>query len=160
MRVSRTSLLMIAVVLWSIPSAAQLAPRCLHGESETRVQQQRREDAVDGADLINQILARNRRDEAYPTWDALAKSPQVAAYRGRSGRFGDLARRIEWGTDQPLPGWSVHYVAGEDAYALSLTDTRDPCQLTVATNDTGLVIEGRPAALRGQMRVIPLDSSQ
>ena len=160
MRVSRTGLMVIAVVLWSVPSIAQVGPRCLHGESESRVQQQRREDAIDGADVINQILERNRRDAAYPTWDALAKSPLVASYRGMPGRAGDLARRMQWGTDQPLPGWRIHYVAGENAYALSLTDIRDPCQLTIATNDTGLVIEGRPASLRGQMRVIPLDSSQ
>jgi hypothetical protein len=160
MGLSRMSLLLIAVGLWSTPSSAQVGPRCLHGEAETQVQQQRREDAVDGADLINRILDRNPRATAYPTWAALAKSPVVAAYRSMPGRRGDLARRMQWGADQPLPGWQIHYVAAEDAYAVSLTDTRDPCQHTVATNDTGLVIEGRPANLRGQPRVVPLDSSQ
>ena len=162
MRVSCTGLLVLAVGLWGAPSTAQTAQgeRCLHGDSESRVQQQRREDAVDGVDLINRILDRTPRDVDYPRWEALAKSPGITSYRGMAGRRGDLARRIEWGTDQPLPGWRIHYVASGRAYALSLTDIRDPCQLTVATNDTGLIIEGRRADLRGQMRVIPLDSSQ
>ena len=160
MRRSRMGLLMIAVGLWSAPSSAQVGPRCLHGQSETQVQQQRREDAVDSADLINRILNRRPRATAYPTWEELAKSPMVTSLRSVSGRSGDLARRMQWGGDQPLPGWRIHYVAAETAYALSLTDLRDPCQFTVATNDTGLVIEGRSANLRGEMRTIPLDSSQ
>lgn len=157
---SRIGLLMIAVGLWSAPSSAQIGPRCLHGQGETQIQQQRREDAVDGADLINRILNRRPRGTAFPAWEELAKSPAVAQFRTLPGRPGDLARRMQWGGDQLLPGWRIHYVAAEDAYALSLTDLRDPCQFTVATNDTGLVIEGRPANLRGEMRTIPLDSSQ
>lgn len=155
----RTGLIVIAVVLWSSPSFAQVGPRCLHGENETRMQQQRREDAIDAADLINLILERIHRDAAYPSWDALAKSPLVSSALGASGRTGELARRIQWGAEQPLPGWLIHWVVAEDSYAFSLTDIRDPCQLTISTNDSGLVIEGRPANVRGQMRVIPLDSS-
>ena len=157
---SRIGLLVVVVGLWSAPSSAQIGPRCLHGESETQVQQRRREEAIDGADLINRILDRGRRDTAYPTWEALAKSPRIAAQRGIAGRVGDLVRKMEWGTDQPLPGWLIHYVAAEDAYAFSLTDIRDPCQLTVASNDTGTIIAGRPVDLRGQPRTVPLDSSQ
>ena len=156
----RSGLIVIAVVLWSVPAFAQVGQRCLHGDNETRMQQQRREDAIDTADLINLILERIHRDSAYPTWEALAKSPLVASALGASGRTGDLARRIQWGAEQPLPGWLIHYVVGEETYAFSLTDIRDPCQLTISTNDTRLVIEGRPANVRGQMRVIPLDSSQ
>jgi hypothetical protein len=159
MPVLRTGLIAIGVVLWSIAPAAQVGPRCLHGENETRMQQQRREDAIDGADLINLILGRTRREGPYPTWEELAKSPLVSSALGASGRSGELARRIQWGAEQPLPGWLIHYVVGAEAYAFSLTDIRDPCQLTISTNDTGLVIEGRPANVRGRMRVIPLDSS-
>ena len=161
MNVLRVGLVLIALSLRSVPSSAQTRQqRCLHGEGETRVQAQRREEALDGADVINRILDRGRRDTAYPTWAELAKSPRIASYRGIAGRLGDLVRKMEWGTDQPLPGWRIHYVATQDAYAFSLTDMRDPCQLTVASNDTGAVIEGRPADLRGLPRVVPLDSSQ
>lgn len=161
MHVSRASLILIALGLWIVPTSAQTRlPRCLHGDSETQVQQQRRAEAIEGADLINRLLYRGRRDTAYPTWEALAKSPRIASFRGIAGRLGDLVRKMEWGTDEPLPGWRIHYVATPDAYAFSLTDMRDPCQFTVAGNDTGAVIEGRPADLRGQPRTIPLDSSQ
>jgi hypothetical protein len=162
MGVYRTGLLIVAIGLWSAPSTAQTAQmsRCLHGETESPVQQQRREDAVDSVDLITRILDRTPGDADYPSWETLAKSRWIASYRGMAGRAGDLARRIEWGSDQPLPGWRLHYVAAERVFALSLTDMRDPCQLTVATNDTGLIIEGRRADLRGQPRVVPLDSSQ
>ena len=161
MRVVRISLVLIATGLWTAPSSAQIgaAPRCLHSSGESRIQQQRREEAIDAADMINRALMRMRRDTGYPTWEALAKSPWIASLLAMSGPVGDLARKMQWGTDQPLPGWSLHYVAAQDAYAFSLTDMRDPCQLTLATNNTGVVIEGRPADSRGQLRVVPLDSS-
>ena len=162
MRVSRASLVLIAAGLWIAPISAQTTQlsRCLHGENETRVQQQRREDATDAADLINRILDRQRRDAAYPTWEMLAQSPAITSLRGIAGQRGDLARKMQWGTDQPLPGWRVHYVAAQDGYAFWLTDIRDPCQLTFASNDTGVVIEGRPANQTGRPRIIPLDSTQ
>jgi hypothetical protein len=124
------------------------------------VQASRRVEATDGVDLINRILERHPSGTAYPTWTELAKLPRIASLRGFAGPAGDLARKMAWGTDQPLPGWRVHYVAAQDGYAVSLTDLRDPCQLTLASNDTGVVIEGLPADRRGQVRVVPLDSSQ
>ena len=75
-----------------------------------------------------------------------------------AGPRGDLARKIQWGAEQPLPGWEIHYIAAQDGYAFSLTDVRDPCSLTFASNDTGMLIQGRPAD-RGPVRVIPLDST-
>jgi hypothetical protein len=160
MGVSRATLVLIAVGLWAAPSAAQPRVGCLHGENETRVQQQRREDATDAADLINRIISRRPRGSAYPTWENLTKSRELDTLRGIAGRRGDLARKMAWGTEQPLPGWLIHYVAAENGYAFSLTDMRDPCQLTLSSDDTGIVIEGRPADARGQVRVVPLDSSQ
>jgi hypothetical protein len=76
-----------------------------------------------------------------------------------AGTWGDLVRKIDWDTDQPLPGWRIHYVAAQDGYAFSLSDLRDPCQFTFASNDTATVIQGRLADRRGQVRVIPLDST-
>jgi len=77
-----------------------------------------------------------------------------------AGPRGDLARKIQWGAEQPLPGWQIHYVAAQDGYAFSLTDLRDPCSLTFASNDTGMLIQGRPADRSGPARVIPLDSTR
>jgi hypothetical protein len=155
----RISVLLVVAALWTSSASAQLIPRCLHGQSETQVQAQRRNEALDAADLINRMLARRPRGGAYPTWDALATSEAVSSIRSIAGRRGDLARKMLWGTDQPLPGWGIHYVAAQDGYAFSLTDMRDPCQLTVASNDTDVVIQGLPADRRGQPRTIPLDST-
>ena len=142
------------------PAPAQIRPRCLHGADETEMQRQRRLEALDASDLIVRILDRRPKDTAYPSWEELGDSPMVDTYRRVTGPRGDLARKIAWGADEPLPGWRIHYVAAQDAYAFSLTDLRDPCALTFASNDTGVVIAGRPADRRGQMRVIPLDSTQ
>jgi len=158
--VSRLGLLLACIGLSMVPALAQSrAPRCLHGENETDVQLQRRTEALDAADLINRLIDRRPRGSAYPTWEALGKSQMVNSYRGMAGKRGDLVRKIDWGTDQPLPGWRIHYVAAGDGYAFSLSDLRDPCEFAFASNDTGTVIEGRPADRSGQVRVIPLDST-
>jgi hypothetical protein len=157
----RPGLVLALMALSLVPGFAQTrAPRCLHGAGETDVQKQRRLDALDTVDLIVRILDRRPRDSSYPEWEALGKSPMVNSYRGMAGRRGALARKIRWGTDEPLPGWSIHYMADENDYAFSLTDLRDPCELTFAANDSGMLIEGSPADRRGQVGVIPLDSTQ
>ena len=153
--------LVLAVLCLSLaPAVAQTrTPRCLHGMGESDIQKQRRLEALDMADLIVRILDRRPRDGAYPEWETLGKSPMVNSYRGMAGRRGDLVRKIRWGSDQPLPGWGIHYVAEQDGYAFSLTDLRDPCELTFAADDSGMLIEGTPADRSGQGGVIPLDSS-
>jgi hypothetical protein len=134
--------------------------RCLHGASESVVQAQRREEARDAAHLINRVLRRNPTSRApYPSWEDLANSPVLDSYRSMGGRLGDLARKIEWGTDDPLPGWRIHYVSEKDEYAFSLTDIRDPCRFTYSSNDTGTVIEGSPVG-PNNFGIVPLDSSQ
>jgi hypothetical protein len=158
--VSRIGLLLALVGLSIVPALAQnRSPRCLHADNETDVQALRRVEARDAAELINRVIDRRPRNSAYPSWEELAKSSMVASYRGMSGSRGDLARKMEWGTEQPLPGWQVHYVAADEGYAFSLTDLRDPCALTFASNDTGMLIQGRPADRSGPVRVIPLDST-
>jgi hypothetical protein len=161
MDLARTGLLLTVVALWMAPVMAQTRqPKCLHGETETDLQAQRRLEALDAADVIIGIIDRRPRGTGYPSsWEAVGELPGVAAYRGIAGARGDLVRKIQWGSDEPLPGWRVHYVGAPGGYAFSLTDIRDPCQLTFASNDTGVVVEGRPADRRGQVRVIPLDST-
>lgn len=161
MRPSRFGLVLLALVGLSMAAAmAQTRPaRCLHGENEIDAQGRRRLEALDAADLINRVLERRPRNSEYPTWEELGNSPMVASYRGIAGERGDLARKIQWGADQPLPGWRIHYVAAQDGYAFSLTDLRDPRGLTFASNDSGMLIEGRPADRSGRPRVIPLDST-
>jgi hypothetical protein len=160
MVVSRLGLVVALMCLSLVPGFAQTrASRCLHGEGETEVHKQRRLEALDAADLIVRILDRRPRDTAYPAWEALGKSPMVNSYRGMAGKRGDLVRKIRWGADEPLPGWGIHYVAAQDGYAFSLTDLRDPCELTFSANDSGMLVEGSPADRSGQVSTIPLDST-
>jgi len=156
----RLALVLALMCLSLVPGFAQTrAPRCLHGDGETDVQKQRRLEALDTADLIVRILDRRPRDSAYPEWEALGKSQMVNSYRGMAGKRGDLARKIRWGADEPLPGWGIHYVAAQDRYAFSLTDLRDPCELTFSANDSGMLVEGGLPDRTGQAAVIPIDSS-
>jgi len=160
MNLSRVSLIVLAVGFWSAPAVAQVRQACLHTGRETPVEAQRRQEAAEAADLINRLLGRLPNAKGpYPTWEDLAESRALPGYQSRSGATGDLARKMRWGTDEPLPGWRIHYVAGRNAYAFSLTDVRDPCKLTYSSNDTGVVIEGRPITNRS-FRIVPLDSSQ
>jgi hypothetical protein len=68
--------------------------------------------------------------------------------RSDGGPLGELARKIEWGAAFPLLNWRIHYVAQQNEYAFSFVDTADPCGLTYSTNDTGVVVEGRPVTNR------------
>ena len=80
-------------------------------------------------------------------------------YRNMPGPTGDLARRMAWGSDEPLPGWRIHFVTDGDSHALSLFDARDACRVTYASDDTRVVLEARPIGNQG-VRIVPLDSSQ
>jgi hypothetical protein len=43
-----------------------------------------------------------------------------------------------------LPGFSLHLATDGDKFAMSLTDTTDPCRFTVSTNDAGIIYTGYP----------------
>jgi hypothetical protein len=92
----------------------------------------------------------------YQTWEELASSPSIATLRGMGGPMGDIARRMQWGTEEPLPGWQIHHVTRGSAYAFSLTDTRDPCGFTYYSNDSGTIIEGHPIRGSGRGGIVPI----
>ena len=148
MRLSRVSWMVLGLALCAGPALAQ-ARQCLHMGLENPAEVRRREDALTAARLINLAMDRGARlpnqQPAYQTWEELASSPTVESLRGMGGPSGDVARRMQWGSDEPLPGWEIHHVVRDGAYAFSLTDTRDPCGFTYFSNNTGTVVEGYPA---------------
>ena len=148
MRLSRISWMVLGLALCAGPALAQ-ARQCLHMGLETPAEVRRREEALTVARLINLAMDRGARlpnqQPAYQTWEELASSPTVESLRGMGGPSGDVARRMQWGSDEPLPGWEIHHVVRDGAYAFSLTDTRDPCGFTYFSNNTGTVVEGYPA---------------
>ena len=147
----------IGVLTYTAPAAAQAREMCLHsGPMEAPAEARRREDALGLVRMINTVAAnRPNRTPAYRSWDEIVNSPQVAALRGAGGPAGDLARKVQWGSDEPLPQWALHYIVGEGGYAFSLTDTRDPCAFTYHSNETGVIIEGQPITRRGPA-IVPL----
>ena len=158
MRLSQVSWMVMGLALYAGPALAQ-ARQCLHMGLENPVEVRRREDALTAARLINTAMGSARlpnQRTPYPTWEELATSPSIASLRGMGGPMGDLARRMQWGSAEPLPGWEIHHVTREDAYAFSLTDIRDPCGFTYYSNDTGTIIEGHPIRGGGRGGIVPI----
>lgn len=138
------------------PAAAQAREGCLHTGLETRAEAQRREEALAATRMINSALPYLPNSPAgYPTWEALAQAPAVASLRGMGGPAGDLARKIQWGAPEPLPGWRIHFVTSGEAYAFSLADVSDPCRFTYYSNDSGVIVEGQAIGGR-RFGVIPI----
>jgi hypothetical protein len=103
--------------------------------------------------LIYYVLGRSisSRQLFMPTWEALATSPAVNQLINTPGARGDLARQIQWGADEPLPGWGISYVTSRVDVRYALTDLRDPCAFTYSSMD--------PAVIPRTMRIVPLDQS-
>jgi hypothetical protein len=148
MRLSRVTWLVFSAAVLAGPAVAQ-AQACLHTGLESPAEIRRRDDALAAARLINNAMRHavrrlpNQRAE-YQTWEELGASPAIATLRGMGGPMGELARRIQWGSSEPLPGWRIRHVTGGNAYAFSLTDTRDPCSFTYSSDETGTIVEGYP----------------
>lgn len=159
MRLSRVSWMVLGLALSAGPALAQ-ARQCLHMGLENPAELRRREDALAAARLINTAMERSARlpnqQPVYQTWEQVASSPTVASLRGMGGPQGDVARRMQWGSDEPLPGWEIHHVTSEGAYAFSLTDTRDPCGFTYYSNNTGTIVEGHPIRPGGRGGIVPI----
>jgi hypothetical protein len=143
------------------PRVPGLQVQCLHEESETDAERQRRERALALVHLTDRLVQMARQfpavrpPEPYPSWDQLAGG---GARLGRmdGGPMGRLAREAAWGTGEPLPGWRAHYVADINGYSLSLTDSRDACGWTYYGDERGSVGHGYLLDARGG--VVPVDS--
>jgi hypothetical protein len=126
-------------------------PSCLHGELESPSEAMRRAEALAAMRLIYATLETiMSRGSAPLPWQSLGTSPEVMALRRRPDAMGELARRIEWGADEPLPGWGIAYVAARAEIRFALIDLRDPCGFTYSSNDPDVIPRGA--------RIVPLDS--
>ncbi len=142
--------------------APVLAGACLHEGYETAAERQRRDDALAMLRLTARLVGMSRgfpifnQDlPGYPSWEELAAA---GARLGRmdGGPMGRMARKVQWGSAEPLPGWRAHYVADRSGYALSLTDSRDKCGWTYFGDERGVVAQGY--ALDALDGVVPVDS--
>jgi hypothetical protein len=162
MRLSQvTAAACVAIVCATTAAPAQLAqlPRtCLHLSNEAPAETERREEALESVRLIDRALQMRPPFSRgpFPSWQELAMSPAVMRLRAIPGRQGEIARAIRWGSEEPLPGWGIHYIAAPNGYAFSLTDSRDACKFTFYANDEGLIIGGLD--VHGRSGLIPLDT--
>ena len=113
---------------------------CLHDEEETSVEAARRDDALETLRLIDSVLSVPTRDR---TWETLARSTAVAELRSAAGPKGDLARKVQWGSSEPLPGWGLAYVTSGGVVRYALTDLRDPCAFAYSSADPDLFPDAR-----------------
>lgn len=121
--------------------------RCLHGTRETVAERRRRDDALAAMRLIDGVLQSfpaGRRES--PRWEEVAESTAVQRLRSQGN---DLAIRIRWGTNEPLPGWGMAWVTSQTRSRFALIDLRDPCAFTYSSED--------PEVLQSY-RVVPLTS--
>jgi hypothetical protein len=111
-------------------------PECLHGPNETPAEAQRRIDALNAMRLIYGLLDKVPVSMfGYPSWETLARSKAVADLKNAPGPAGDLAKTIEWGSSEPLPGWRLSYEAALTSVVFALTDATDPCGFTYSSRD-------------------------
>ena len=142
----------------------QVAPQienCLHGSIESAEEKARRNEALAAMKMID--FARLTAIRVYPGkfgWAELAWSEPVRKLKATEGSVGELARKINWGASEPLPGWTLTWHKGttyltpsnnsfEDSFAM--VDSRDPCKFGYSSTDPEIANAGRNA------RVQPLD---
>ena len=77
-----------------------------------------------------------------PTWESLGNSPAIGTWMTDGGPMGELARKIRWGSNEPLPGWRMHWVSTEDSYAFALTDMRDNCGYSYSADEREVIMRG------------------
>jgi hypothetical protein len=131
-----------AAVLFG-PSVSR-AQECAHGPLATPEARARRDDALAAARLIDAAQATRPLMAGYAPWQRLGSSEYVASLRGEGGSTGELARRMNWGAEEVLPGWRIHMIATPRAYAFSLRDLRDPCGFAFWSDESGKVMGGYP----------------
>ena len=122
--------------LATLPSLAQVPPRCLHGPDERADHRARREQALMLAEQINR---------------AENNGPVVAPLQQRRYRpFEQLA-----GMPPTPSGFKVQFNTDGATYAFSIKDTTDPCRYAVFSDQEQGIYEG--VARREAVTVRPTD---
>jgi len=123
----------------------------------------RRDEALRAVRMI-MSAAEGRRGPRLPgpsshppySWERMGDSPLIGMWKTDGGPMGQLARSIRWGSDEPLPGWRMHWVAETDAYAFTLTDIRDACGFSYSADERGTILRGIDVDARRS--VVPVDT--
>lgn len=122
--------------------------RCLHGDSETTEQRERRQDALAAMRLFDRVIRTfgGARTQS-PSWEEVSSASLVR----RLVSQGDaLAMRIRWGTSEPLPGWGIAWVTSRTRSRFALTDLRDACAFTYSSEDPDVIPRSGTQLLSGR----------
>ena len=163
MRRSLAILLLAPVLLVSQPQRLVAQEQC----SSVGPSSERRTEALRAVRMFNSAATAGRSGPLvprvprqalppYPSWSDLAMSGSVATWRADGGPMGDLARKIRWGDEEPLPGWHMHWIANGDGYAFTLTDMRDRCGFSYSSDERGAILQG--VNLQPRFSVIPAET--
>jgi len=140
-----------------VPPPGQVVPPvepCLHGAQETEAERTRRTEAVAAMRMIDWVMQQHGIQGLRDAWPVMGNLSAAITLKNTGGRVGELARRIGWGADEPLPGWRMTLSPSNKARPAtvhSLTDTRDPCALRLMSTDPE-VVPPRPYG------IMPLDA--
>jgi hypothetical protein len=156
-------LLLAPMLLVAQPQRLAAQEQC----SSTGPSSERRTDALRAVRMFNTAVAAERGSPLlprlprrplppYPSWSDLATSGMVGMWRTDGGPTGDLARKIRWGDDEPLPGWQMHWIANADGYAFTLTDMRDRCGFSYSSDERGVILQA--INLQPRYSVIPAET--
>ncbi len=138
------------------PALGQVAPQveqCLHDASESADEKARREEALAAMRMIAFVVDEGPPlSQSGPKWSDLQSTPAIRRLRLMAGRVGDLARKIQWGKPEPLPGWAMIWPSGPlerrrplaPPTVFSLTDMRDPCLFRYSSTDPEVMQARRP----------------
>lgn len=136
------SALPLAVLILSFTPALAVAQSCLHDNSESPAERDRRREALTAVRIINTTEAILKMSGRYGPLEELSLS--IAPMRSDGGPMGTVARKLNFSGPELLPGWRVQLVAIEQAYAISLRDTRDPCGFGYVSDQNGVIYTSYP----------------
>ena len=154
-------ILLFAVL--SLPAGAQR--RSVTGCTTLGPMTPRRDEALRAVRLIMAAVPGERgprlpnpRSRPFPhSWEALGNSPVIGTWKTDGGPMGELARKIRWGSEEPLPGWRMHWVSTDDAYAFSLTDVRDTCRFSYSVDEREMITHG--VSVEPPFGIVPVETS-
>lgn len=118
---------------------------CLHSRSgESVAEAERRTDALAVMRMIDWAFKAQGLPPGDMAWRTLLKDTQaVRKLETEPGRVGQLAARVAWGAEEPLPGWRLTWGKPTPMQVVySLTDTRDPCRFVYRSSDPGVLTGG------------------
>lgn len=148
--------ILVALCAAALTAANAQARTCLHDDGESAAERQRRLDAMQAVQLLNnaQAAAVAAPGGRFRALFELAQSAVIASARSDGGTLGRVARAMNWGGADLLPGWRLNLVVTDDSYALTLRDVRDVCGFTLSSEDDGVIVQGYPV-MRGPAPALP-----